>query len=118
MSNGEFQGKYVHFNIIPNSDEIDQCIVSKPLVYEIASHHVMTTSHETGLTAPQEPSPLGRQEHAQQAHALQLPTNIKIQMSCLAKNTSNLTLHLLLVRYHTCTKINCSSPFSNLKSVH
>ena len=75
MSNGEFQGKCVHFNVILNSGEIDQYIVSEPLVHKIASHHIMAISHDTGLTAPpnerhtpvypQEPSPHSRQEHTQ-----------------------------------------------------
>ena len=68
MSNGGFQGKYVHFNVIPNYGKIDQHIVSKPLVYKIASHQVMTIPHETDLTATQESSPLSRQDHAQQAY--------------------------------------------------
>ena len=66
MSNEEFQGKYVHFNVIPNS--CDQCIDSKPLVHEIAPCHVTTTLHETPVY-PQEPLPFSRQEHAQQAYA-------------------------------------------------
>ena len=53
MSNGEFQGKYVHFNVIPNSGKNDHHIVSEPLVHEIAPCHIMTTPHETSLTAPQ-----------------------------------------------------------------
>ena len=78
MANGKFQGKYVHFNVIPNSGKTDQHIVSEQLVHKIAPHHIMTSPHETGLTAPpnerhipvysQEPSPLSRQEHAQQAY--------------------------------------------------
>ena len=36
-------------------------------------------------------------------------------MSYLAKNASNLIFHLLQVRYHSCTKIKCSCPSSNLK---
>ena len=53
-------------------------IVSQPLVHEIAPHYITTTPQETGLTAPpnerhipvyaQEPSPLSRQKHAQQAY--------------------------------------------------
>ena len=50
ISNGEFQGKYVHFNVIPNYGKTDQCIVSKPLVHEIEPHHIMT--HEIDLTGP------------------------------------------------------------------
>ena len=78
MSNGEFNEKYVHLDVVPNSDQTDHWIVSEPLVHEIAPCHIMTTSHEIGLTAPlnerhipvysQEPSPLSRQEHAQQAY--------------------------------------------------
>ena len=67
MTNGEFQGIYVHFNVASNADKTDQWIVSKSLVHERAPLHLMTTPHETGLTAPpnerhipvysQEPSP-------------------------------------------------------------
>ena len=74
MSDEEFQGNYVHFNVVPNSGKTDQWIASEPLVHEIAPHHIMTTPHETGLTAPpnerhipvysQGPSPLSRQESA------------------------------------------------------
>ena len=77
MSNGEFQGKYVHYKVVPNSGETDQQMVSKLLVPEIAPHNITITPHATGLTAPlnerhipvysQEPSPLSRQEHVQQA---------------------------------------------------
>ena len=52
MSNGEFQGKCAHFKVVPNSGETNQQMVSKPLVHKIAPFHIMTTSHETGLTAP------------------------------------------------------------------
>ena len=84
MTNGEFQGKYVQFNIAPNSGKSDQWIVSEPLVHEIASHHIMATPHETGLTAPlnerhiplnaQEPSLLSRQRHAQQTYTSYVTT--------------------------------------------
>ena len=107
-------------NVIPNSGEIDQCIVRQTIGAWNSTPPCNNYPHETGLTAPQEPSPLSRQEHAQQeytSHVTTWPISI-IQMSCLAKNASNLTLHLLLIRYHTCTKINCSPPFSNLKTVH
>ena len=52
MSNGKFQGKYIHFKVVPNSGETDQQMVSKPLVHKIAPHHITTTPHETSLTAP------------------------------------------------------------------
>ena len=78
MSNGEFQEKYVHFYIVPNSGKTVQWIVSKPLVHKIAPHYIMTTPHETGLTAPpnerhipvysQELSLLSRQEHTQHSY--------------------------------------------------
>ena len=74
MSNREFHGKCVHFNVIPNSDENDQRIVSEPLVHEIAPCHVTTTTRNTGMTAPQEPSPLSRKECAQQAYTSHVTT--------------------------------------------
>ena len=52
MTNGEFHGKYVQFNAVPNSGKTDQWIVSEPLVHEIAPYHIMATPQETGLTAP------------------------------------------------------------------
>ena len=121
MSNGEFQGKYVHFNVIPTPGKTDQCIVSEPLVHKIASCHIMTTPHEIGVTAPpnkrhipvnsQEPSPLSRQEHAQQAYTSHVTTYKYLNSSVMPKQECpNLMLHLLLVRYHTCIKINSSSP--------
>ena len=77
MTNGEFQGKFIQFNVVPNFGNTDQWIVSEPMVHEIAPCHIMATPQETGLTAPsherhipvhaQEPSPCSRQEHAQQA---------------------------------------------------
>ena len=52
MSDGEFQGKYIQFNAGPNCGKTDQQIVSKPLVHEIAPHHITTTPQVIGLTAP------------------------------------------------------------------
>ena len=84
MSNEEFQGKYVHFNVVHKSGETDQWMASKPLVHEIAPHHIMTTPHETGLTSPpnerhiplyqQESSWLSRQKHAQQTYTSHVTT--------------------------------------------
>ena len=84
MTNGEFQGKYVQFNVLPNSGKTDQQIVSEPLVHDIAPCHIMATSQETGLTAPpneryiplyaQESSPLSRQGHAQQTYTSHVTT--------------------------------------------
>ena len=79
MSNGEFLGKYVQFDVVPNCcPKTDQWIVSEPLVNEIVTHHLMATPLENFLTASpnerhipvyvQEPSPLSRQEHAPQAY--------------------------------------------------
>ena len=31
MTNEEFQGKYVQFNVVPNSGKTDQQIISEPL---------------------------------------------------------------------------------------
>ena len=101
MSNREFQGKYVHFNVFPKY-EIDQQKVSKPGVHEIAPHCVTNTSHETGLTPPQEHSLFSRQACALQAYTSHV--------------TTYHILHLLQVRYHSCTKIKCSPPSSNLKT--
>ena len=76
--NGEFQCKYVQFNVVTNAGKTDQQIAGETLVHEIAPHHVVATPQETGLTAPlserhiplyaQEPSPLSRQVHAQKAY--------------------------------------------------
>ena len=49
---GEFQGKYVQFNVVPNIGKTDWQIAGETLVHEIAHCHVMTTALETGLTAP------------------------------------------------------------------
>ena len=43
MSNGKFQGKYIHLNVIPKPDEIDQCKVSKPWGHKIAPCQVTNT---------------------------------------------------------------------------
>ena len=50
MLNGEFQGKYVHFNVVPSYGKTGQWMVSEPLVHKIATCLIMTTLHETGLT--------------------------------------------------------------------
>ena len=47
MTYGEFKGKYIQFNIVPNSGKTDQWIVSKPLVHEIAPCHITATPWET-----------------------------------------------------------------------
>ena len=46
MSNGESQKQYAHFNVFPNSGKTDQWIVNEPLVHEIATHQIITTSME------------------------------------------------------------------------
>ena len=52
MTNREFQGKYVQFDVVPHSGKTDQQIVGETLVHEIAPCHEMATPQETGLTAP------------------------------------------------------------------
>ena len=52
MTNGEFQGKYVQFNGVPNSGKTDRWIVSEPLVHEIVPCHIRATPYETGLITP------------------------------------------------------------------
>ena len=68
MSNGEFQEKYVHFNVIPKSDEFDQRRFSQLLVQKIAPQHATNILHETGLTSPQEHPPFDKQECEPLAH--------------------------------------------------
>ena len=119
MSDREFQGKYVHFNVIPKSDEIDQQKVSKLLVHEIAPPSCdkhppwnlfdVTTRAFTFWQARVCTAGL---------HFMWPFTYAPIQMSCLAKNAFNLILHLPHIRYHFCTKIKCSPPSNNLKMVH
>ena len=46
-------------------------------------------------------------------HTLQC-INIQMQVSCLTKNAPNLILHPLLLRYHTCIKLN-STPHQQSK---
>ena len=53
MTNGEFQGKCVQFNVALNSGKTDQWGVSEPLVHVIAPCHIMATPQENGLRAPQ-----------------------------------------------------------------
>ena len=82
MMNEEFGGKYVQFNVVPQSGKTNQQIVGETLVHEIAPHHVMATPQETGLTAApserhiplyvQQPSSLNRQGHLQLAYTSQL----------------------------------------------
>ena len=46
MTNGEFHGKYVQVNVVPNSGKTDQQIVGELLVHEIAPHHIRATPQE------------------------------------------------------------------------
>ena len=86
-----------NINVIPNSGKTDQCIVSKPLVHEIAPHHIMATPHETGLTAPPKKDTfhcihkslhhlVGKIMYSRPILHMQQPTNIQTQLSCLTKN--------------------------------
>ena len=68
MSNGEFQGKCIHFNVIPRSYDLHQRKVSKLLVHELAPNNTTDTPCETGLTSAQEHLPFDRQECAPLAH--------------------------------------------------
>ena len=43
MMNGEFQGKYVQFNVVLIIGKTDQQIAGETLVHEIAPNYVMTT---------------------------------------------------------------------------
>ena len=103
MMNGEFQGKYVQFNIVPSSGKTDQEIVGVTLAHEIAPCYVMSTPQETGLTAPlnerhiplyaQEPSPLSRQGCAQQAYTSHV-TTYQYQNSNVIPNQEYLQPHI------------------------
>ena len=117
MSNNEFQGKYVHFNVIPNFGKTDQCIVSKSLVHEIASHHIMTTPIKLVWWHHQMKGTLqcihknihhlvGKSMYSRPILHMQPHTNIQTQVSHLTRNVPNLMLYLLLVIYHICIKIN------------
>ena len=90
MSSREFQGKYVHFNVFPKSDDLDQRKVSKLLVHEIAPHHASNMPHETGLTSPEVHPPFQWQESAPLAHTSHATTHpFPIQISYLVKKASN-----------------------------
>ena len=85
MSNREFHRKYVHFNVISKSDDIEQQKVSKPLVHKIAPHHVTNTPmklvwhHHKNIHFL-----VGKSMHSRPTLHTQPPPYTLIQMSCLA----------------------------------
>ena len=85
MSNGEFQGKYIHFNVIPKSDDLDQWKVSA----KNSTLPGTATPHETGLNQPHKHPPFDRQECEPLAHISYMATypcpcpNIISDQECL-----------------------------------
>ena len=104
VSNGEFQGKYIHFNLIPKSDDFDQRKVSELLVQEIAPHHAMNTPmklvwhHHRSIYLL-----TGKSVHCWHTLHMQQSIHSPVQISYLAKKASNPIVHLPLVRHQSFT---------------
>ena len=104
-------------------------MVSEPLVQKIAPFHIMTIPHGTGLTAPpngrhiqvylQEPSPLSRQECAQQAYTSHTPTyqypssNVIPDKECPQPYITSYPGQIPYLH-----QMQQQPPFSNIKTVH